>query len=88
MTTVIADDRGRVKVAEPGERFDVSREGQGRIIRRKPAAQITPDITCAFNARHTYWGGRQPIPGGNSFENFELRQTFHANQTFIFGISE
>ena len=55
---------------------------------RKPAAQITPDITCALNARHTYWGGRQPIPGGNSFENFELRQTFHANQTFIFGISE
>ena len=35
MTTVIADDRGRVKVAEPGERFDVSRDGRGRIILRK-----------------------------------------------------
>lgn len=35
MKTVIADDRGRVKVAEPGERFDVSKDAQGRIILRQ-----------------------------------------------------
>ncbi len=35
MNTVIADDRGRVKVAQPGERFDVSKDAQGRIILRK-----------------------------------------------------
>ena len=35
MNTVIADDRGRVKVAEPGERFDLSRDAEGRIILRK-----------------------------------------------------
>ena len=36
MNTVIADDRGRVKVVEPCERFcDVSKDSQGRTILRK-----------------------------------------------------
>lgn len=54
---------------------------------RKPAAEITPNLACAVNARFTYWGSKQPIPGGISFENFELREPFSTSQTFIFGIT-
>ncbi len=38
MNTVIADDRCRVKLPEgcaPGDRFDVSKDRQGRVIYRK-----------------------------------------------------
>lgn len=41
MSTVIADDRGRVQVAEPGEQFDVSRDAQGGIILRKVQTNLT-----------------------------------------------
>jgi hypothetical protein len=54
---------------------------------RKPAAEVTDDLTCAVNGRFMYWGSRQPIPGGTSFENFELREPFRSGQTFIFGIT-
>jgi hypothetical protein len=32
-------------------------------------------------------GGQQPIPGGISFENFELREPFRDGQTSVFGIT-
>lgn len=54
---------------------------------RKPATEVTSDLVCAVNARFTYWGGAQPIPGGVSFENFELREPFRSGQTFTFGIT-
>lgn len=55
---------------------------------RKPEPEITPTLTCAVNARFTYWGGDHPIPGGVSFENFELREPFRSGQTVIFGITQ
>ncbi|MCI0350500.1 MAG: hypothetical protein L0Z53_13825 [Acidobacteriales bacterium] len=54
---------------------------------RKPEAEAGADLTCAVNGRFTYWGSRQAIPGGVSFENFELREPFRSGQTFIFGIT-
>jgi hypothetical protein len=54
---------------------------------RKPAAEVTDDLTCAVNGRFMYWGSRQPIPGGISFENFELREPFRSGRTVIFGIT-
>jgi hypothetical protein len=54
---------------------------------RKPAAEIVPELQSAVNGRFTYWGGRQPIPGGISFENFELREPFRSGQSFIFGVT-
>ena len=54
---------------------------------RKPADTWRDDLRVAVNARHTYWLSRHPIPGGISFENFELRERFHDNQRFIFGIT-
>jgi hypothetical protein len=54
---------------------------------RKPASQVVPELRCAVNGRFTYWGGKRPIPGGISYENFELREPFRSGQTFIFGIT-
>jgi hypothetical protein len=54
---------------------------------RKPAAEVRPELACAVNARFTYWAGEQPIPGGISYENFELREPFTSGQSFIFGIT-
>jgi len=55
---------------------------------RKPAAGVTDKLTCAVNGRFMYWGSRQPIPGGISFENFELREPFQSGQTVIFGVTQ
>jgi hypothetical protein len=45
------------------------------------------DLHTAVNARYTYWKSQQPIPGGISFENFELRERFYDGQEFIFGMT-
>lgn len=55
---------------------------------RKAAADLSPGLSCAVNARFIYWGSKQEIPGGISFENFELRESFHTGQSFIFGIAQ
>lgn len=39
------------------------------------------------NGRYTYWASKSPIPGGISYENFELTEPFRQGQTYIFGIS-
>jgi len=52
-----------------------------------PAKDAQPNLRVRVNGRHTYWQSKAAIPGGTSFENFELRQTFSPGQTFIFGIS-
>jgi hypothetical protein len=54
---------------------------------RKPAAQVVPELHCAVNGRFMYWGGKRPIPGGISYENFELREPFRSGHTFVFGIT-
>jgi hypothetical protein len=54
---------------------------------RNPAETVSPELACAVNGRYTYWMSQRPIPGGISFENFELRAPFQSGQTFIFGIT-
>ena len=54
---------------------------------RKPAEEITDALECAVNARYTYWMSERPIPGGISFENFELREPFRSGRSFVFGIT-
>lgn len=50
-----------------------------------------PDDSSGFdglvNGRFTYWASQSPIPGGISYENFELKRPFSEGQTFVFGIS-
>ncbi len=41
----------------------------------------------AVNGRRTYWGEQGDIPGGVSFENFELRLPFRPGQELRFGVT-
>nr|WP_303777621.1 hypothetical protein [Bacteroides intestinalis] len=45
------------------------------------------ELEGVVNGRYTYWASKSPIPGGISYENFELTEPFHAGQSYIFGIS-
>ena len=42
--------------------------------------------TVAVNGRRTYWMSQSPIPGGASFENFELRMPFRSGRRMWFGV--
>jgi hypothetical protein len=39
------------------------------------------------NGRYSYWASSSPIPGGISFENFELKSPFKNGERFIFGVT-
>lgn len=45
-----------------------------------------PDLQVWVNGRFTYWGSRAPIPGGISYENFEMVAPFHQGNEFWFRI--
>lgn len=51
------------------------------------AAQASPELRVRVNGRRVYWAGTLPIPGGPSFENFELRQPFQDGQRVTFGLT-
>ena len=46
-----------------------------------------PALVVRVNGRAKYWASRAPIPGGISFENFELIAPFVSGQEFWFGVS-
>lgn len=73
----------------PFPRSDLWHYGGSKVTQywRKSAGDIGDDLRAVVNARHTYWLSRRPIPGGNAFENFELRERFFDGQRFIFGIT-
>jgi hypothetical protein len=61
---------------------------------RKEGNSHDPSLGVRVNGRAKYWSGasRNPhhyvdIPGGVSFENFELREKFHPGQKFYFGVT-
>jgi len=64
--------------------------GGGRLTQywRVSAKDIAANLRVRVNGRHTYWQSKDEIPGGTTFENFELREQFEPGQTFIFGVSE
>jgi len=45
------------------------------------------DTNGIVNGRVVYWGDLLPIPGGISYENFELKQEFGQGDSFVFGVS-
>jgi hypothetical protein len=60
---------------------------QGRLARQSwrvvdPGARLQ----ALVNGRRVYWGSRSPIPGGVSFENFELVAPFKQGGEFWFGV--
>jgi hypothetical protein len=58
----------------------------------KPATQYwraprQKDLVVRVNGRQTFWATKAVIPGGTSFENFELEAPFKAGQEFTFGVT-
>ena len=51
----------------------------------KPRGTYDASLQCRVNGRGMYWGGNSPIPGGLSYENFELQETFRPGQEIWFG---
>jgi hypothetical protein len=51
----------------------------------KPKGSFDDFLQCRVNGRRTYWAGKQPIPGGLSFENFEFREPFQDGREYWFG---
>jgi hypothetical protein len=61
---------------------------------RKEGNAYDPSLTVRVNGRAKYWSGGSAnpahhvdIPGGVSFENFEMREKFYSGQKFYFGIT-
>jgi len=45
------------------------------------------DLVVRVNGRKTFWGDSGTIPGGVSYENFEMEEPFSAGQEFWFGVT-
>lgn len=54
---------------------------------RKPADDAGDDLRAQVNARRVYWASEWPIPGGVSFENFEMIEEYRPGRPLIFGIT-
>lgn len=61
---------------------------------RKDKSNYDPSLSIRVNGRAYYWSGGSDkkedyikIPGGPSFENFEMREDYYPGQKFYFGIS-
>jgi hypothetical protein len=60
---------------------------EGRPATQYWRAADAGGVAARVNGRATYWGGGGPIPGGVSFENFELQAPFSEGQAFWFGVA-
>lgn len=55
---------------------------------RKPKEQgDNPGLKARVNGRQVYWATHNPIPGGLSYENFDLMEPFREGQAFVFGLT-
>lgn len=69
----------------PGTRWHWQYRGQvGRQV--WTSANPHPELEVWVNGRYTYWASQHPIPGGISFENFEMVAPFRQGEEFIFSI--
>lgn len=95
---MIKDGKGGVYfIAEPDESDPVNvtyapGTGDNWIYYGKKATQYwyvpepDPEMVGLVNGRYTYWASNSPIPGGISFENFELKSPFKQGEKFVFGV--
>jgi hypothetical protein len=85
LATTNEDDPSRVEVTErPWWTYKSVKLTQ---YWRVPAWHIQPDLRVKVNGRRVYWNSKTVIPGGLSFENFEVRQRFVPGQIFVFGLT-
>jgi hypothetical protein len=61
---------------------------EGKVATQYWGAADVPGLVARVNGRATFWGESGPIPGGLSFENFELEAPFADGQEFWFGVTE
>lgn len=61
---------------------------------RKESAKYDSSLHVRINGRAKYWSGASEdesdyidIPGGISFENFEMREKYYSGQKFYFGVT-
>lgn len=57
-----------------------------RAVQTWIAAEPDPELRVMVNARAAYWASTAAIPGGASFENFELIEPFRPGREFRFRI--
>ncbi|MHC1605311.1 MAG: hypothetical protein ACXQTP_05015 [Candidatus Methanofastidiosia archaeon] len=55
---------------------------------KKYRGYYTEKSFVSVNARYVFWHTLTPIPGGISYENFELNEPFHQGQRLWFGATE
>src|SRR4051812_35448112 len=85
----IATDEADPAVTQPVNTSNFWHYRGARVTQywKQPGSVSHVGLTVLVNARHTYYGSRKPIPNGNAFENFEMRQRFRDGQQFIFGVT-
>lgn len=44
----------------------------------------SPELEVLVNGRWAYWASTSPIPGGVSYENFEIFEPFSDGQEFVY----
>jgi hypothetical protein len=60
---------------------------QGKpALQRWQVADPDPKLEALVNGRRVYWGSLSPIPGGVSYENFELVAPFKQGGEFTFSV--
>jgi hypothetical protein len=57
-----------------------------RAVQTWTAERPSPRLEVWVNARWAYWASASPIPGGPSYENFELVEPFEQGREFLFSI--
>ncbi len=60
---------------------------QGEVATQYWRAPAAKGLVVRVNGRTAYWASRAPIPGGISYENFELVAPFADGQSFTFGVT-
>jgi hypothetical protein len=60
---------------------------QDKVATQYWRCRATRGLAVQVNGRVAYWASRAPIPGGISYENFEMVAPFADGQTFVFGVS-
>ncbi len=61
-------------------------EGENWVRYWRQPAPLDAELRAVVNARRAYWKRDTLIPGGKSFENFELNAPFRQGQSFVFGL--
>ncbi|GAB3811369.1 hypothetical protein GCM10028820_02480 [Tessaracoccus terricola] len=70
-------------VAAPGTAQHWSYVGR-RAVQGWRVPDPSPQLEVLVNGRWAYWASESPIPGGTSFENFEVLEPFRDGQEFIY----